>query len=256
MTRSVPLTVVSLTMNEPERLHATALSVGSQQGVEIEHLIINGGSALDLCLDATPSIRRTEVMSGPTGIYPAMNLGLDRAEGQAIMFLHSGDRFFGPHSASYAVNLLSKSRWGFGDMLSISGAQARRRTSRGYSRSLHALGLTYIPHPSTIMSTELLRELGGFDPDMGVAADQWTLMRAAALERPAKTRYLVAIHLEDGASAQRDAREIFADFKRMRSALGNPILGATGLDDAIARAGSLVRDLRRKAGTRARTSKG
>lgn len=240
------LSIVTLTLNELERLAATIASIDLQQECSIEHLIVNGGSPVPLPDPVNPLVTRRVVNAPPLGIYDAMNRGLAVATGKGIMFLHSGDRLFRPDSAVVASSLLRESDWGYGGLVIIRQGRARVRRQIRYSRAAMGLGLTYTPHPSTIMSTSFLRSLGGFDPTFGVAADQMVLLRAGQVTKPSRTRRLLAVHREDGESADREPDVVAAEYRLIRRTLQSPVLGSTAMDDVVAGLGTVARKIRRR----------
>lgn len=247
-TRSTPdLTIVTLTMNEPDRLLATAESVDAQVDVDIQHIIVNGGRDIEV-LPKLPLGHRLVLNDDAQGIYPAMNLGLDLATGAAVMFLHSGDRLFRSDSARRALDLLGQSSWGYGSLVATSGGRARTRRPRPWDAKAIPLGVGYIPHPSTIMTTGLLRQLGGFDPGLGVSADQWAIYRASLVERPATTRSTLAIHRQDGLSATRNPKELDEECLRMRGRLDEPVLMSVEIDSGVAALAKLARSVRARLG--------
>lgn len=97
------VSIVTVSYNAVDIIEKTILSVLKQTYVNIEYLIIDGGST-----DGTVDIikkyadRITYWISEPDeGIYAAMNKGVRRAKGEWINFMNSGDSF-------YADNIVSK----------------------------------------------------------------------------------------------------------------------------------------------------
>lgn len=95
------LSIVTVTWNAREHLAATLKSVLGQTFRDLEWLLIDGGSkdgtvakAQELCCR---SWLEPKVVSEPDkGIYDAMNKGLDRAQGDYVLFLNAGDELVAP----------------------------------------------------------------------------------------------------------------------------------------------------------------
>lgn len=92
---SLPLvSVITVTRNAADELRRTLESVLVQKYPRVQFLVIDGGSA-----DGTLAILEeykdsVEFVSEPdSGVYDAMNKGLDRARGEWVIFMNSGDRF-------------------------------------------------------------------------------------------------------------------------------------------------------------------
>jgi glycosyltransferase involved in cell wall biosynthesis len=89
-------TVITVTLNDAEKLEKTICSVLEQTYPHIEYIIIDGGST-----DSTPDLLKKyegkihRVVSEPdNGIFDAMNKGIDLATGTWIIFLNAGDYFY------------------------------------------------------------------------------------------------------------------------------------------------------------------
>ena len=99
------VSIVTLTMDNPDALRRTAQSVVSQDYSAIEYLVINGGAPVDKVLDELEkkSNITVSIINGQScGIYPAMNVALKELSGDWINFMNSGDVFTTPSSISNA----------------------------------------------------------------------------------------------------------------------------------------------------------
>ena len=87
------VSVVTVVKNDPAGIRETLRSVASQNGVQVEHIIIDGGSS-DETLE---TIRRFSgrdliVVSEPdSGPYDAMNKGVLASRGDIVATLNAGD---------------------------------------------------------------------------------------------------------------------------------------------------------------------
>lgn len=90
------LSIITIVFNNVKDIERTMLSVINQSYINIEYLIIDGGS-----IDGTVEIikryedRVSFWLSEPDrGIYYAMNKGLERASGDYVLFMNSGDELY------------------------------------------------------------------------------------------------------------------------------------------------------------------
>lgn len=94
--KPVPLfSIVTATYNAAETLERTLKSVDSQTFCDYEHLIVDGLSK-DATLDILSSYenpRRRVISEKDSGIYDAMNKGIQATTGKYLIFLNAGDMF-------------------------------------------------------------------------------------------------------------------------------------------------------------------
>ncbi len=96
------ISVVTAVFNNGETISDALDSVLSQAGVELELIVIDGGS-----IDGTQAVlkrytdRLAVLVSEPDrGIYDALNKGIRRCTGDVVGFLHSDDLLAGPNTLS------------------------------------------------------------------------------------------------------------------------------------------------------------
>jgi glycosyltransferase involved in cell wall biosynthesis len=90
------ITIITISFNTERFIEGTILSVIHQQYVNVEYIIIDGGST-----DGTSEIvskymdKISLYVSEPdNGIYDAMNKGVSYATGEWILFMNAGDSFY------------------------------------------------------------------------------------------------------------------------------------------------------------------
>lgn len=175
----VRFSIVTPTLNAAAYLRECLDSVQSQQGngVEVEHLILDGGST-----DETKSIlagypvrllpRRPE-----DGLTAAMCMGYGAAQGNFVSFLGADDLLM-PGALRAVAELWKKeqrpivvgrSRWCTADLQSL-GELAP--PPRWLTAPIHAcLGWNYLGAANCFIDPYLYRTLGGFDPTFVRAED-------------------------------------------------------------------------------------
>lgn len=90
------ITVVTVVYNGVETLEETILSVIGQTYTDFEYIIIDGGSndgTLDIIKKYENNIS-SWISEPDKGIFDAMNKGLQRANGEWLNFMNSGDMFY------------------------------------------------------------------------------------------------------------------------------------------------------------------
>ena len=88
------ITVITAVLNDRDALVRTRQSVLDQTGVDIQHVVIDGGSSDGVAelLTQWSADSNLRFLSEPdSGVYDAFNKGLRLADGDSIGFLNAGD---------------------------------------------------------------------------------------------------------------------------------------------------------------------
>lgn len=103
------VSVVTVCFNSAATIRSCIESVLSQQGIDLDYVVIDGASE-----DATPDIVRsygnrisTFVSEPDKGIYNAMNKGLHLAKGDIVAYLNAGD-YYHPAALSVVAEIMEK----------------------------------------------------------------------------------------------------------------------------------------------------
>lgn len=92
------VTVVTAVLNDAGHIEQTILSVISQTDIEIEYIIVDGGSkdgTLELIGKYKDKISLL-ISESDRGVYDAMNKGIKYSTGDLVYFLNSGDVLLNP----------------------------------------------------------------------------------------------------------------------------------------------------------------
>lgn len=93
MNQNPLISIITITYNAESTVRATLESVASQTFGDYEHIIVDGAST-DGTLEIARSFEHTRILSEKdSGLYDAMNKGLDMATGKYVLFLNAGDTF-------------------------------------------------------------------------------------------------------------------------------------------------------------------
>lgn len=140
-------TIITPSLNYGRFLVDCLRSVAGQEGVDCEHLVIDGGST-DESADIAAAFPHVSWTSGPDdGMSDAINKGFDRARGEWVMWLNADDRLL-PGSLSEMKRLLAGSRadvvYGDWNFVDEAGSFLRRVKAPGWSRFIHIHHHCYI----------------------------------------------------------------------------------------------------------------
>ena len=156
------------------------------------------------------------ILLEPSGIYQAMNLGLEEIQTDFVLFLNGGDELNNGKALEQLKNDLKPDGWGYGgiQISQASTALTRRYHFTRYNKWLHRFGIKYVPHPSTVFSVKKIRYLGGYNVSYKTGADQDLISRFAMESKPAISKeYISKFYL--GGQSSRSNLEIIQELKRI-----------------------------------------
>lgn len=174
------ISIVTVCYNSAETIERTIKSVIGQDFDKVEYIVIDGGST-DGTVDV---IKRYEenisywVSEEDSGIYDAMNKGIEHATGDVIAFLNSDDW--------YEENILGEIARRFkepqlqilcGDMYCHKGETVTRyHVSEQKGRQAMRFEMGY-PHQAMFVRTDLFNRYGKFNTQYQITADYDWLLR-------------------------------------------------------------------------------
>jgi glycosyltransferase involved in cell wall biosynthesis len=175
----VLLSIITINYNNAIGLKATIESVTSQTFADFEYVIIDGGStdkSVDI-IKASSSEIDYWVSEKDNGIYHAMNKGIDRAAGEYIMFLNSGDHLISNTILEEIIPLLDKEDITYGNLVIKKGSQT---WTKEYPDRLYFNYFIHdsLPHSGgSFFRRNAFREaLGKYDESLKIVSDwKWFL---------------------------------------------------------------------------------
>lgn len=230
------ISIVTVTLNSAATIGDTLRSVEAQTYDDIEHIVVDGAST-----DETLSKIRAhgdgvaKVLSEPdAGIYDAMNKGAKLASGELIGFLNADDLLAFPDAVAVIAEAARDPAVDavFGDLLYVNKRDTDRvvRRWRGSEFSLRRLRWGWMPpHPTFYVRRTQLRQLGGFDVRLRIAADYEFMLRY--LGRPRiEARYVpeVLVRMRSGGASNRSLRAIATKSREDLLALRRNHIGGVG----------------------------
>lgn len=170
------LTIITINWNNADGLAKTVQSVIKQTWKEFQYVVIDGAST-DNSLQIIEKFEKQIdhwVSEPDTGIYNAMNKGVDYAKGEYCLFLNSGDYLHDDRALERV----------FKDKLSadihtcaLLSESTKKRVLKLPPKeiSLFTFVASSILHPSTFMKREMFFKHGRFDEGLKIISD-WKLL--------------------------------------------------------------------------------
>lgn len=210
--------VITCTWNSMPHLEESIGSVLMQECAEVEYVFVDRGSTDDT-LEQIRALRRpTRILQNVRGgIGHAMNLGLEAATGDIIVFLHADEYFIGPEVLATVARRLHESRsgWLYGRaMRDFDGHLAPTCCKLPPYSHERLLQGNFIHRPAAFVRRNLLQRIGGFDTNLRHAMDYDLWLKLACLSEPCRLDLpLAAVHDDEGSLyADRRLAEIEESF--------------------------------------------
>jgi len=115
------VTIITVVFNAKETLERTILSVKGLDYINVEYIIVDGGSSdgtLEI-IDKYKAIITRWVSEPDNGLYDAMNKGLKLAEGDFVWFVNAGDEVAAPDVLNRLFDLSSNADIYYGDTVIV-----------------------------------------------------------------------------------------------------------------------------------------
>lgn len=230
------VSIITATYNSEKNIRDTIESCLQQTYKDIEYLIIDGAST-----DHTVEIAKeyggkiSKLISEPdTGIYNALNKGINAATGDIIGFLHSDDIFFSNDTVSHVVEHFLKyqvdSIYGNGIYTSANNKNKVIRNWISGEFNPKKLSLGWMPlHPTFFVKRNIYMQYGLFEESFRIAADYdlvLTFLKDAEISTFYINEYLIRMKMGGAStSASNFAKKWKEDVRVMRRHGINPCIG-------------------------------
>lgn len=195
------LSIITVNFNNAEGLNRTLRSIKNQTCLELEHIIIDGGSSDDSIgiIEAYDAQFDKDCWDYPLvswvsekdeGVYDAMNKGVRKATGDYLYFLNSGDMLASPTVVKEMISLLDGADCVIGRVVLTRNGRVEGQTALMSEKdmSLYHMYLHGINHQSVLIKRDILLSTP-YDITVKISAD-WKFFVQAIVLGGASTRFV------------------------------------------------------------------
>ena len=178
------ISVITAALNCAHTIGEAIESVRLQQGADVEHIVIDGGSddgTLDVVTRAGGHLAC--VVSEPDrGIYDAINKGLARATGDIVGLLHADDHFAGTDVLADVARIFEDPSVDvvYGDLQYVSAQDTSKVVRHWCAGEFNPRRLArgwMIPHPTLYVRRRVFERIGTYDLRYKIASDYDYILR-------------------------------------------------------------------------------
>ena len=215
--RKPVLSIITVVYNNVSDIERTILSIVNQSYVNIEYVVIDGGST-DGTLNILEKYRSRMsqfVSEKDAGIYDAMNKGLNLATGDYILFMNSGDEIYEPETVSKVFASASDADIYYGETEMFdqewqSLGQRRHTAPENFTWKSFKYGMS-ISHQAIYIKRSLV-EL--YDLNYKLSSDiDWILKATKKAKKIVNTKMYVAKYLVGGMSKAKHSESLKERFE-------------------------------------------
>jgi glycosyltransferase involved in cell wall biosynthesis len=196
------VSILTVTFNSEKYLEDTLLSIFSQSYRNIESIVIDGNST-----DGTLSILQkyqnkiTYISEPDSGIYDAMNKGIELATGDIIGILNSDDVLYDRKIINNVVNSFSSDLdCVYGNVILVNEANKIVRNYSVAKFKLKDFEFGHMPpHPSFYVRKEAFQKYGRYNTSFRISSDYDLLLRFLYIHK-LRSKYLdfILVKMRDG----------------------------------------------------------
>ncbi len=185
---TLPLTIITINLNNAIGLDRTINSVIRNRDYISQYIVIDGCS-----IDNSATIINTYesyidliIIEKDSGIYNAMNKGIDRATSKYVLFVNSGDELTPMKYNKAILNIINKNYdIIYGDLYTKENFLSTPKNIISYPEKLSFSFFLYksLGHPSTLIKRELFLKYGKYREDFQIISDWEFFVRVVCLKQ-------------------------------------------------------------------------
>ena len=173
------LSIITINYNDKTGLEKTIKSVIAQSENNFEYIVIDGGST-DGSTDIIEKYKHKitySISEKDKGIFNAQNKGAQKAKGEYLLFLNSGDTLENTEVIKTFYPQLKDFDLVYGDLL-VDNGKNKERANMPDKLDVYYFMISSLAHPVTFISSKLYKELKGYNEELKITGDYEFFLRA------------------------------------------------------------------------------
>ncbi len=189
------ISIITINYNNADGFTKTLESVYSQNYDSIEHIIVDGDSSdgSKEILEAYEFDDVIKISEPDSGIYNAMNKGVNKSSGDYLLFLNSGDSLRTSDSIENVVSMLIGNKdFYYGDLMMQFENEDRIRKYPETLSFYYFFHKGSLPHPSMFFKKSLFTQIGLYNENFKIVAD-WDYYVKAIFKHDATYKHIAIV---------------------------------------------------------------
>lgn len=173
------LSIITVNLNNAAGLQKTIESVFEQTFTDYEYIVIDGGSTDESkrLIEKHQDKFAYAVSENDAGIYNAMNKGIEKAKGEYLLFLNSGDHLCNTSVLQKVFSCPLTDDIIYGDIIwKVEGNEKKGKYPDVLSFEFFTKNS--LPHQSSFIRNDLFAKIGAYNEDYAIISD-WAFFMLA-----------------------------------------------------------------------------
>ena len=206
------ISVITINLNNAEGLKKTISSVYAQSYLDIEYILIDGGStdeSLAVIKDYADKLNHW-ISEKDSGMYQAMNKGVAQATGDYLLFLNSGDALTNSESIKNALQYLKGEDILYGNINIVRNNIIVRTQTFPETLNFNYFIKGAIPHQGMFIKKSVFTLTGPYDETLKICSD-WKFKIDAICKFKCSYKYIdliISDYLEGGISDKQENQNL------------------------------------------------
>ena len=165
--------IITINLNNDAGLQKTTQSVFGQNFKDFEYIVIDGGSkdGSIALIEANKDRLSYWISEVDSGVYNAMNKGIQKATGEYLLFLNSGDYLMHENILAEVATSLDGTELIYGNVFLIENSQKSWIGFYPAKLSFQHFVDGSLPHPCSFIKKSVFDKVGYYDEGLKIVAD-------------------------------------------------------------------------------------